>query len=174
MFKIKPLDWYPTTHGVSALGISGIEYRVDEGSPTTAYLYDDYARVALGYFDTKEQAVAHCTEHHERFLLPWLEKTRGGDTEQEYMNRLEQGQEYETTTQGYVLQDVVHQRNYQDDLWGANQTQDNYKWNAILGEEVGKVSKKVLWEDNDGLYWELLSVAAVAVAWAEDLVNRNV
>ncbi len=68
--------------------------------------------------------------------------------------------------QHQVLVDIIEERNRQDKKWGAERDLDPLLWNAILGEEVGEVSKAIL-ENDEGLYDELIQVAAVAAAWAE-------
>jgi NTP pyrophosphatase (non-canonical NTP hydrolase) len=65
-----------------------------------------------------------------------------------------------------VLLDIIKERKSQDEKWGSQRDLDPLLWNAILGEEVGEVSKAIL-ENDEGLYDELIQVAAVATAWAE-------
>jgi NTP pyrophosphatase (non-canonical NTP hydrolase) len=65
-----------------------------------------------------------------------------------------------------VMLDIINERKSQDEKWGSQRDLDPLLWNAILGEEVGEVSKAIL-EKDEGLYAELIQVAAVATAWAE-------
>jgi NTP pyrophosphatase (non-canonical NTP hydrolase) len=65
-----------------------------------------------------------------------------------------------------VMLDIINERKSQDEKWGSQRDLDPLLWNAILGEEVGEVSKAIL-ENDEGLYDELIQVAAVAAAWAE-------
>lgn len=64
---------------------------------------------------------------------------------------------------------VSTERLRQIDLWGV-QSHHPDKWNRILGEEVGEVAKAL--NDHEpvaALRAELSQVAAVAVAWIEDI-----
>lgn len=76
-----------------------------------------------------------------------------------------------------VLRDISHERNRQNDMWGL-QRHDYGKWLAILTEEVGEVSQAMQGHlglvstkasDADNLYDELIHVAAVATAIAEQV-----
>jgi NTP pyrophosphatase (non-canonical NTP hydrolase) len=77
-----------------------------------------------------------------------------------------------------VLRDVSAERGRQDRKWGV-QNHDPFKWAAILGEEVGEVSRAIL-EMHFGedprmiadVRHELVQVAAVAVVAAE-CIDRN-
>lgn len=66
-----------------------------------------------------------------------------------------------------VFLDILAERQRQVKKWGRQQHSAAF-WNVILGEEVGEVSKAV-YDNADNLYEELIQVAAVAAAWAEDL-----
>lgn len=59
----------------------------------------------------------------------------------------------------------------QDFKWGADRNLEPLFWNAILGEEVGEVSKAIL-ENDPNLRNELIQVAAVAMQWVE-CIDRN-
>ena len=67
-----------------------------------------------------------------------------------------------------ILQEIVTERNLQDDKWGENRNLYPERWLAILGEEVGECCKASLEEDPYGLRGELLQVAAVAIAAIEN------
>ncbi|MFS0864103.1 MazG-like family protein [Fredinandcohnia sp. 179-A 10B2 NHS] len=80
-----------------------------------------------------------------------------------------------------VLTDVMNERDRQDKLWGI-QRHDYSKWNGILGEEYGEVCqainginfpKDAKETDASNLYTELIQVAAVACAIAEQLVEER-
>jgi hypothetical protein len=78
-----------------------------------------------------------------------------------------------------VISDVIEERKRQDEKWGAGRDQDNLVWSSILTEEVGEAAEQSLWVHFDGidearLYKELIQIAAVAVAWAENLRKRGV
>lgn len=83
---------------------------------------------------------------------------------------------------GPALSDVVSERAAQDLKWGE-QSHDHPTWLAILTEEVGEASEEVLnlrfpdaskrpgepYETLAALRDELVQVAAVAVAWVENI-----
>ena len=59
----------------------------------------------------------------------------------------------------------------QDSKWGE-QNHDDFKWLAILGEEVGECNKAALEGKDDELIEELIQVAAVVHAIIESM-DRN-
>jgi NTP pyrophosphatase (non-canonical NTP hydrolase) len=70
-----------------------------------------------------------------------------------------------------ALKDVLTERARQLDRWGE-QTKSACQWLAVLGEEFGEVCLAI--NDVEGLdriREELVQVAAVAVAWIEDVDN---
>jgi len=76
-----------------------------------------------------------------------------------------------------VLSQIVNERLKQDAMWGK-QRHDHGTWLAILVEEVGEVSQAMQvnqsWgkkSDAGDLYNELVQVAAVAVAIAEQVAE---
>jgi hypothetical protein len=73
-------------------------------------------------------------------------------------------------TQHAALVLVLAERKRQDKKWGANRHLSNLLWNAILSEEFGEAAKEVLEKDDEKLLAELSQVAAVALAWMEDLI----
>ena len=68
----------------------------------------------------------------------------------------------------YAFAYVYEERMKQDEKWGQ-QNHDPLKWNAILGEEFGEVSKAILEGDVKNYREELIQLAAVAVAAIENL-----
>jgi NTP pyrophosphatase (non-canonical NTP hydrolase) len=75
--------------------------------------------------------------------------------------------------------DVLRERKRQNEIWGL-QRHDYGKWLAILTEEVGEVAQAMQKEwgwgkptDQDDLYTELMHVAAVACAIAEQLREES-
>lgn len=73
-----------------------------------------------------------------------------------------------------TLERVKVERFNQVDKWG-DQHHDNGFWLAVLGEEFGEVARAML-KQKDGeqsidIVEELTQVAAVAVAWIEDLTR---
>jgi NTP pyrophosphatase (non-canonical NTP hydrolase) len=67
-----------------------------------------------------------------------------------------------------ILIEVGEERARQDAKWGI-QDHIPLKWNAILGEEFGEVSKAILENDQTNYREELIQVAAVAIAAIENL-----
>lgn len=78
-----------------------------------------------------------------------------------------------------VLNDVEKERARQNELWGV-QRHDYGTWLTILIEEVGEVAQAMQaakgWgkkTDANNLYTELIHVAAVAVAIAEQVKEKS-
>ena len=65
-----------------------------------------------------------------------------------------------------IFDDITSERKLQLDKWGEQRHDDEF-WHLILSEEVGEVAKAILEEGAVELRKELVSVAAVAVAWVE-------
>lgn len=65
----------------------------------------------------------------------------------------------------------------QDERWGE-QNHDDYRWIAILSEEVGELAQAILHDEFGGAHAgtmkeELAQVAAVAMQWLEALERRE-
>jgi NTP pyrophosphatase (non-canonical NTP hydrolase) len=80
---------------------------------------------------------------------------------------------------GQVNVDVFHERLRQNDIWGL-QRHSFGTWLAILVEEVGEVAQAMQKgmesrksSDADDLYEELIQVAAVASAIAEQVLEER-
>lgn len=76
-----------------------------------------------------------------------------------------------------ALRAIIQERERQDEKWGE-QNHDDYRWLAILVEEVGELSQCALHDEFGGhaagkLRQELIQVAAVAVSWLECLNRRG-
>jgi NTP pyrophosphatase (non-canonical NTP hydrolase) len=74
-----------------------------------------------------------------------------------------------------VNEDTLQERLKQNKKWG-HQRHSNGRWLAILVEEVGESAQAIQKDmvshkgtDADDLYNELIQVAAVAQAWAEQV-----
>ena len=65
-----------------------------------------------------------------------------------------------------VLLDIIDERKRQDKKWGTRK-QSGLIWLTILVEEVGEVAKA--WLEGEYVRPELIHVAAVVVAWVENL-----
>lgn len=72
---------------------------------------------------------------------------------------------------------ILNERQRQYEKWGE-QNHDDYRWLAILVEEIGELSQCALHDEFGGhaagkLQEELVQVAAVAVSWLECLDRRG-
>ena len=67
---------------------------------------------------------------------------------------------------------TVAEREHQNNKWGKTEHSD-FVWNAILGEEVGEVANVLLNPFNSKLKSELVQVAAVAIAWLEQIIENE-
>jgi NTP pyrophosphatase (non-canonical NTP hydrolase) len=77
-------------------------------------------------------------------------------------------------TRYHVFSEVHAERQRQDAKWGGVpgiDRRDDRTYAAVLGEEFGEVCKAWLERDVAGLRDELVQVAAVAVAWIEEIDN---
>lgn len=80
-----------------------------------------------------------------------------------------------------ILNDVLNERQRQNEKFGADRNQHPFLWNTILGEEVGEVAKgslDIYFGDNpaaamENYRKELIEVAAVAIAAIQDLDNNG-
>jgi NTP pyrophosphatase (non-canonical NTP hydrolase) len=81
----------------------------------------------------------------------------------------------------FVMDCIVNERHRQTELYGI-QRHDLGKWLGILGEEYGEVCQAInrihfpndaKETDADNLYTELIHVAAVAVAIAEQVKEKR-
>lgn len=73
-----------------------------------------------------------------------------------------------------VLIEVSHERIRQDAKQGGTpgvDRRDDRTYAAVLGEEFGEVCRAWLERDVPNLREELIQVAAVAVAWVEEIDN---
>jgi NTP pyrophosphatase (non-canonical NTP hydrolase) len=71
-----------------------------------------------------------------------------------------------------ILIRIREERTRQDDKWGANRMMSDLMWQAVLTEEVGEAAKAIL-KGSLTLETEVLHVAAVAVAWLENMKRRG-
>ena len=76
-----------------------------------------------------------------------------------------------------VFDIIREERKLQNKKWGE-QNHDDYRWLAILTEEVGELAEAILHDEFGGkakghAYTELLHVASVAVQWLECMDRRN-
>lgn len=72
-----------------------------------------------------------------------------------------------------VLDEISEERDHQLRKWGE-QTHDPAWWYVILGEEFGEAGREIFEHNDKRLREELIQVAAVAVAWLEDIDGRSV
>ena len=77
--------------------------------------------------------------------------------------------------QRIALRAIIKEREKQIEKWGQ-QSHDDYRWLAILTEEVGELAQAILQSEFGGVhagqtYTELIQVAAVAVQWLEHMIS---
>jgi len=72
----------------------------------------------------------------------------------------------------YALSLIKQERIRQDIKWGAERMMDDQLWQAVLSEEVGEAAEAIL-KGLPTLEKEILHVAAVAVAWMENIWRRK-
>ena len=73
-----------------------------------------------------------------------------------------------------IFWEVDYERDRQDAKWGGIpgvERRDDHTYPAVLTEEVGEACQAWLERDTRALREELVQVAAVAVAWIEELDN---
>lgn len=79
-------------------------------------------------------------------------------------------------TRAEILREIDRERDRQDAKWGGipgMDRRDDHTYAAVLGEEFGEACQAWLKRDTHSLWKELAQVAAVAVAWMEELDNSN-
>jgi NTP pyrophosphatase (non-canonical NTP hydrolase) len=70
---------------------------------------------------------------------------------------------------------IAKERDRQDGKWGGyDRFNAPHTFATILGEEFGEVCKASLENDDENLVDELVQVAAVAVAWLEQIERERV
>ena len=72
-----------------------------------------------------------------------------------------------------VLDDIVAERQRQDEKWGADRELGSTTWHVILSEEFGECANAFLEDDMESLYAEIIQTAAVAVAWLETMIEEE-
>lgn len=73
-----------------------------------------------------------------------------------------------------IYEQIDDERDRQDAKWGGipgRDRRDDHTYAAVLGEEFGECCKAWLERDVAALREELIQVAAVAVAWVEEIDN---
>lgn len=78
-----------------------------------------------------------------------------------------------TTIQVFAA--ISEERDRQDAKWGV-QDHSDLRWLAILVEELGEAAAEVITKPGYSerrLKWELVQVAAVAIAWVESIDRRT-
>lgn len=74
--------------------------------------------------------------------------------------------------QQMAIQEILQERAYQLAKWGDQQHEDAW-WVVIETEELGEAAKEVFDGKPDELKAEVIQVAAVALAWLEDILRRD-
>jgi NTP pyrophosphatase (non-canonical NTP hydrolase) len=100
--------------------------------------------------------------------LPQLSRERVDELERELVAFLAS----RSNIQEDVLELLRKERARQDAKWGADREQNDKIWLTILAEEFGEAAKAILERNPDAMSMELSHVAAVAVAWLENIVRR--
>ena len=72
-----------------------------------------------------------------------------------------------------VLENVLKERERQDDLYGAQFRHSDEYWNVIATEENGEVARAIWEEDDIQMYNEIIQACAVYFAWAEAIHRRT-
>ena len=72
-----------------------------------------------------------------------------------------------------VLENVLKERERQDDLYGDQFQHSDEYWNVIATEENGEVARAIWEEDDIQMYNEIIQACAVYFAWAEAIHRRT-
>ena len=72
-----------------------------------------------------------------------------------------------------VLENVLKERERQDDLYGEQFQHSDEYWNVIATEENGEVARAIWEEDDIQMYNEIIQACAVYFAWAEAIHRRT-
>ena len=72
-----------------------------------------------------------------------------------------------------VLENVLKERERQDDLYGDQFRHSDEYWNVIATEENGEVARAIWEQDDDHMYKEIIQASAVYFAWAEAIHRRS-
>lgn len=71
-----------------------------------------------------------------------------------------------------ILNLICEERKRQDTKWGENRMMSDLMWLTVLSEEIGEAARDIL-KGTSTLETEVLHVAAVAVAWLENMERRR-
>ena len=72
-----------------------------------------------------------------------------------------------------VLENVLKERERQDDLYGDQFQHSDEYWNVIATEENEEVARAIWEEDDIQMYNEIIQACAVYFAWAEAIHRRT-
>ena len=73
-----------------------------------------------------------------------------------------------------VLENVLKERERQDELYGDQITHSDEYWNVIATEENGEGARAIWEQDDYQMYNEIIQACAVYFAWAEAIHRRGV
>ena len=73
-----------------------------------------------------------------------------------------------------VLENVLKERERQDEIYGDQMTHSDEYWNVIATEENGEVARAIWEQDNHQMYNEIIQACAVYFAWAEAIHRRSI
>ena len=83
------------------------------------------------------------------------------------------GDGYLTAMRDDLFIRVAEERRRQVVKWGERRNNDPFEWVSVLTEEVGEVAQAVNDGELESAFHELVQVAAVALAFLEDLEVRD-
>ena len=72
-----------------------------------------------------------------------------------------------------VLENVLKERERQDEIYGDQMTHTDEYWNVIATEENGEVARAVYEQNVPHAYLEIIQACAVYMAWAEAILKRG-
>ena len=72
-----------------------------------------------------------------------------------------------------VLENVLKERERQDDLYGEQFQHSDEYWSVIATEENGEVARAIWEQDDIQMYNEIIQACAVYFAWAEAIHRRT-
>ena len=72
-----------------------------------------------------------------------------------------------------VLENVLRERERQDELYGDQISHSDEYWNVIATEENGEVARAIWEQDDTHMYEEIIQACAVYFAWAEAIHRRT-
>ena len=72
-----------------------------------------------------------------------------------------------------AIEEIRQERTRQILKWGDRRMLSNWTWIAVISEEVGEIAEAMLKGKLPDIHYEIVHVAAVAVAWLEDILEHG-